>query len=79
MTKNHLPDGTPICDRCNKPTNTMKMSLFNKDIICSDCNAKESQHPDYKKAKEAVYEHERTGDMDWGGIGLPSDLVVKSF
>ena len=79
MTKNHLSDGTPVCDRCCTPTNTVKMSWFNKDVICLDCSAKEAQHKDYKKAKEAVYEHERAGDMDWEGIGLPIDLVVKSF
>jgi hypothetical protein len=50
------------------------MSTFNTQILCLDCKRKERQHPAYPKAAEAENEAVRRGDMNFPGIGLPSDL-----
>lgn len=71
--------GSFMCDRCGKDTDSHKMSWFNKQDLCPSCQQVESNHPRYKEAKEAVLEHERSGDMNWEGIGLPEDLIVKKF
>jgi len=62
------------CIRCQAPTNITVMSMFNTDIICSKCKAKEMAHPDFKKAMEAEHRAVRNGDFNFPGIGLPDDL-----
>ena len=68
-----------MCDRCGKDTNTHIMSWFNKDEICPECKNKERSHPRFQEAKDAVIAKEKEGNMNWEGIGLPEDLVVKKF
>lgn len=65
------------CDRCNKETNSFRMSFFNEDMLCGECLKEESNHPMYKKAKEVEMEHVLQGDYNYKGIGLPDDLVQK--
>lgn len=66
-----------ICERCNKVTVAWRMSWFNTQNICLECDAEERKHPDYAVAKKAVYEQEQQGNRNYEGIGLPSDLQEK--
>jgi hypothetical protein len=63
-----------ICDRCYKETLITIMSMFNTDVICSDCKRKEREHPDYEKALDADVEAIRGGDYNFKGVGRPTDL-----
>ena len=62
------------CNRCGKETNTYKMSRFNTQNICLECEKIERNHPDYPKAKEAEMEAVKAGNYNFEGIGLPDDL-----
>lgn len=62
------------CDRCKKPVKALRMSWFNTDMCCEACLSKEKRHPDFNKAKQAVYDAEKNGDMNFKGIGKPDDL-----
>lgn len=62
------------CDRCNTPTTSYKMSFFNTDMICKECETKEKNHPDYQKARETEEAEVRKGNYNFPGIGLPKDL-----
>ena len=64
----------PICERCGKKTTAFTMSMFNEEHICMECKAKESRHPDYKKAQDAEHEAVKNGNMNFSGIGKPADL-----
>lgn len=57
------------CDRCGKETICWKKSWFNLDDICMGCAEEEESHPEFKKAKEAVYAEEAKGNRDYEGIG----------
>lgn len=63
-----------ICDRCNQPMTIKIMSKFNTDVICSKCKELETKHPRYKEACDAVRREEMNGNMNFEGIGKPSDL-----
>lgn len=66
------------CDRCNHSTNNVTtMSKFNKDVICMPCKEDERKHPDYQKASDAELAECKKGNMNFEGIGLPADLVLK--
>lgn len=69
----------PYCDRCGEYSTTTTGSWFTSEMICKKCATLERQHPQFEEAKQAVLEHERMGDMNWEGIGLPTDLQIKSF
>lgn len=59
------------CDRCGKPLNGIRiMSMFNTQTICMDCKKKETEHPDYAKARDAENEAVKNGDRNFKGIGL---------
>lgn len=59
------------CDRClNKHPENLRMSWFNEDMLCPECREKEEQHKDFEKAKQAVLNEERKGNMNFKGIGL---------
>ena len=62
------------CDRCNIPTASYKMSFFNTDMICKECEDKEKKHPDYQKARDAEEVEIKKGNYNFPGIGLPKDL-----
>ena len=64
-----------LCDRCKKEMTTFKMSWFNTQNICPACQKEEQKHPDFLKAKFAVLEEERKGNLNFEGIGLPQDLI----
>tara|TARA_R100000008_G_scaffold81942_1_gene65667 strand:- start:511 stop:705 length:195 start_codon:yes stop_codon:yes gene_type:complete len=63
-----------VCHRCRKKTNIHTMSYFNEDEICMDCSDKERKHPDFKKARDADQAQIRNGNMNFAGIGKPSNL-----
>ena len=52
----------------------MTMSRFNTDWICIDCEKKEREHPDYKRASEAELKAVQSGNYNFKGIGKPADL-----
>ena len=62
------------CDRCNRITDTLKMSLFTNHYICETCMQKERNHPDFEKARDTVLDEMNKGNYDFEGIGLPDDL-----
>ena len=62
------------CDRCHTETISHTMSWFNTERICDECDEKELAHPDIKKAKDAERSACLSGDMNFKGIGKPSDL-----
>ncbi len=62
------------CERCNTKTISYKMSFFNTDMICKECEIKERNHPDYQRAREVEEAEVRKGNNNFPGIGLPSDL-----
>lgn len=43
-------------------------------MICDSCEEKEKAHPKYPEAKKAELEAVQRGDMNFPGIGKPSDL-----
>lgn len=64
----------PACDRCGVKTWATVMSYFNTDVICFACRNKEREHPDYEKARTAEENAVKAGNLNFPGIGLPSDL-----
>lgn len=64
------------CDRCGCSSINFRCSIFNTQMICSDCIEKEMKHPLYQKAKQAEREECLKGNLNYDGIGLPDDLAV---
>jgi hypothetical protein len=62
------------CARCRKETRQTQMSRFNTDICCPDCIDKEKEHPKYREAADAELAEVKKGNMNFPGIGKPSDL-----
>ncbi len=62
------------CERCFMPNNVSKMSIFNTQMICPECQKKEEAHPDFNKAKQAELDAVKRGDYNFPGIGLPTNL-----
>ena len=60
-----------ICDRCKNPTNITKMSWFNTDDLCCDCQKQEEVHPDFAFAKEVENEAVLNGNTNFPGVGWP--------
>jgi hypothetical protein len=50
------------------------MSFFNTEMICMDCDDKERNHPDYAHARKIERGSVESGDMNFAGIGKPTDL-----
>ena len=65
------------CDRCNIKTNVTQMSRFNTDMCCPMCLTKEKTHPEYDNAVNIERLAVRGGNMNFEGIGLPTDLIVS--
>ena len=56
------------CDRCGESTNnSTTMSVFNEDVICMSCKAKEKEDPDYDAAVEAEMAALKRGDSNYKG------------
>lgn len=65
-----------LCDRCgNSHHNMTIMSMFNKDILCTNCKVAERKHPKYKEAADAEREAIKNGNRNFDGIGVPTELV----
>lgn len=63
-----------ICDRCKKPAVSLIMSMFNTEMICDECKAKEAQSPMYEQAVAAEMAQIKLGNYNFQGIGLPAHL-----
>jgi hypothetical protein len=63
-----------ICERCYTDTLSHTMSTFNTQTICLKCKEKETQHPDYERARDAESAEVRRGNYNFQGVGLPADL-----
>ncbi len=59
------------CDRCHKSISQASISKFNSDIICSNCNDKEINHPKYQEATKI---NQEVKSSNFRGIGKPQDL-----
>lgn len=62
------------CSRCGKETGTRTMSIFNTDMLCMACLAKEEKHPQYQEAAAAELAAVRRGNYNFPGLGKPADL-----
>jgi len=63
-----------VCPRCGEDTQVISMSIFNIEMICSDCQNKEKKHEKYEEARYAEREAIKSGNYNFPGIGKPSDL-----
>ena len=64
-----------LCDRCGKETNGFTGSYFDTSSICFACSKTEREHPAFEEARRIENEAVRAGDYNFGGVGLPSDLI----
>jgi len=62
------------CERCRVETMITSMSMFNTQMICPECETKEKNHPKYQEAREIERKAVQSGNMNFSGIGKPSDL-----
>ncbi len=65
------------CDRCEKKTTHRRVSMFNAEMICHNCQLLEIEHPRFEKAREAINDAISRGDYEFAGIGLPENLKNK--
>lgn len=59
------------CDRCLKPLGVHRMSWFNTDRICGECQKVEEAHPDYRYARNVEHQEVRQGNTNYTGVGWP--------
>ena len=60
-----------VCDRCGGSLEDGRiMSMYNTQIICMKCKAKERQRADYDEAVKADQEAIKAGNYNFPGIGL---------
>jgi hypothetical protein len=62
------------CDRCKTETNIWMMSKFNTDSICPKCQEREINHPNFVEANRRENEAVQNGDLNFPGIGCPTEL-----
>lgn len=62
------------CERCKHPTHTTTMSYFNTQMICTSCDTKERQHPEFERAQKIELQQCLQGNLNFEGVGLPEDL-----
>lgn len=64
------------CARCGVSLENVvhTTSMFNTDVICSDCKEREKRHPLYEKAAKVELEEVLKGNYNYEGIGCPPDL-----
>jgi hypothetical protein len=65
------------CDRCKGDMSFHRVSWFNTDEICGDCQRIEDAHPGLAAAKEKEREECMRGNFNYEGVGLPLDLKTK--
>jgi hypothetical protein len=63
------------CERCGKQSSGSTGSYFNTEQICFACSKIEREHPAFEEARRAENEAVRNGNYNFGGVGLPSDLI----
>lgn len=72
-----------FCDRCEKEISSHKMSWFNRENICLDCQEIEKEHPLYQRAKELENEEVKRGNYDYPGMFADKTwteiLEIKEF
>ena len=61
----------PKCDRCKSVTFTTKVSWFNTQAICQDCQRIESEHPDYDYARKVEQDAVLAKNYNFPGVGWP--------
>ena len=69
-----------VCDRCGGSLEDGRiMSMYNTQIICMKCKAKERQRADYDEAVKADQEAIKAGNYNFPGIGLKpeSETAIK--
>lgn len=67
------------CDRCQKEDcKSVRMSFFNTQMLCPECEDKERHHPMYQKAKDIEMMHVKQGNYNFVGIGCPEELLKRS-
>ena len=65
------------CDRCGESTNGVTtMSMFNEDVICSQCKQDEKNDPEYGAAVEAEHEEIRKGNTNYKGA-IPNYKPIR--
>lgn len=65
------------CDRCGESTNGITtMSMFNEDVICSQCKQDEKNDPEYQAAVEAEHEEIRKGNTNYKGA-IPNYKPIR--
>ena len=62
------------CDRCKREVEVRLRSTFNTDGLCVLCFAQERKHPDFEAARAIRNSEVHRGNIDYPGIGLPSDF-----
>ena len=65
----HDNNGNTICARCGGIAKFVKMSWFNTQMICVNCQKVEERDPRYKQAKEAERQALKMGNYNFRGIG----------
>ena len=63
-----------VCHRCGKLSFSHIMSMFNEELICTDCQKLETEHPDYEHARAEEVKALVAGNFNFPGIGKPADL-----
>lgn len=58
-----------VCDRCHKETSVSKMSWFNLDRLCLECQDEESKHPRFELARATEEAAVAQGNYNFPGIG----------
>ena len=64
-----------ICDRCAGETVCTTGSYFNLEIICTECDDRESAHPRYEEARRIEAAEVARGNYNFPGVGLPQELI----
>jgi hypothetical protein len=66
------------CQRCQGRMTSSTGSRFNTEQICRTCEEKEEAHPAYAQAVAVELQAVKSGDYNFPGIGLPSDLRAEA-
>ena len=65
------------CARCGDELWGSTGSFFDDSRICLDCDQIERAHPGFHKARKAEEEQVRMGNYNFGGVGVPKDLLKQ--
>lgn len=64
------------CQRCNKKTNEVIGSMFNKQMVCKACKVNETKHPRYNEAVKREYEEVLKGNYNYPGLAVEEGFNV---